>query len=117
MSLYLGSVPISFPSPSKSILRGTGFFFLMHSFVDISSTNLYFAIFAFAFSISVGYFLVFIPSGLGVNEGLLVLSLVQKGLFGLEIATVISLVTRVWMIVNDLIFLAISWALNRLMDE
>jgi glycosyltransferase 2 family protein len=63
-------------------------------------------------SITLGILAVIAPGGLGVREGVLFFWLHQGGL-SVETATTISLVTRLWMLMGEILIFAFSFVLKR----
>ncbi|MGB8657340.1 MAG: lysylphosphatidylglycerol synthase domain-containing protein [Candidatus Zixiibacteriota bacterium] len=65
---------------------------------------------AFAFSLNVGFLAIFTPGGIGVREGILVflLSALFPSLFPLPVATLISLLSRLWITAGELLCFAIA---------
>jgi len=61
---------------------------------------------AFAFSVNIGFLALFVPGGIGVREGILVLLL--SSLFPLPIATLISLLARLWVTLAELLCFLIA---------
>ncbi len=61
---------------------------------------------AFAFSVNIGFLALFVPGGIGVREGILVLLL--SSLFPLPVATLISLLARLWVTVAELLCFSIA---------
>lgn len=89
------------------LIWGLSFFLFIHSFVGISFSKLMVIILIFCSGLNLGRFLVFIPAGLGVNES--VFTFFLKDFFNLGVSTLIALLTRIWLIVNDLIFLTVTF--------
>jgi uncharacterized membrane protein YbhN (UPF0104 family) len=65
---------------------------------------------AFAFSLTIGFLAVFVPGGLGVREGILVLLLSLY--FPLPVATLISIFSRLYISVVELGGFLVSWAIK-----
>jgi uncharacterized membrane protein YbhN (UPF0104 family) len=61
---------------------------------------------AFAFAFNIGFLALFVPGGIGVREGILVLLL--SSVFPVPIATLISLVARLWVTVAELLCFLIA---------
>ncbi len=61
---------------------------------------------AFAFAFNIGFLALFVPGGIGVREGILVLLL--SSLFPVPIATLIALLARLWVTVAELLCFLIS---------
>ncbi|OGE81324.1 MAG: hypothetical protein A2826_02080 [Candidatus Doudnabacteria bacterium RIFCSPHIGHO2_01_FULL_43_23] len=81
------------------LLVGIGYFFFLSSFLPVGFTRLPWFIAVFAASVTAGYVFVIAPGGLGVREGIMVLLL--ESVFGLEIATVIAIATRLWSAISE----------------
>lgn len=91
-----------------AILNGISFFYISKSiFPDLDFSNMLFLIGAMSLAGAASMLAFFAPSGLGVREGIL---LVLLGLImPAEYALVITVFTRLWSILVDLIFYAISF--------
>jgi uncharacterized membrane protein YbhN (UPF0104 family) len=61
---------------------------------------------AFAFAFNIGFLALFVPGGIGVREGILVLLL--SSVFPVPIATLISLLARLWVTVAELLCFLIA---------
>jgi uncharacterized membrane protein YbhN (UPF0104 family) len=61
---------------------------------------------AFAFSLNIGFLALFTPGGIGVREGILVFLL--SSLFPLPVSTLISLLSRLWITVGELLCFLIA---------
>lgn len=61
---------------------------------------------AFAFSVNIGFLALFVPGGIGVREGILVLLL--SSFFPLPVATLIALLARLWVTVAELLCFLIA---------
>jgi uncharacterized membrane protein YbhN (UPF0104 family) len=66
----------------------------------------------FSFSIIVGLIAIGIPQGLGVREGVLTLSL--QALVPLPVAVSISLFSRFWLVLCELLATLLWWGFDRL---
>jgi len=78
-----------------------GFFYFVKAFTEVSSTDLVYLSGAFAISAFAGFLAFFIPAGLGAREGLLIYLLAS--VTGNTMAIIISLASRLWIIVVDLL--------------
>ena len=65
---------------------------------------------AFAFSLNIGFLAIFTPGGIGVREGVLVFLL--SSFFPLPVSTLISLLSRLWMTVGELLCFLIALPLK-----
>ncbi len=61
---------------------------------------------AYAFSLNIGFLAIFTPGGIGVREGVLVFLL--SSFFPLPVSTLISLLSRLWMMTGELICFLIA---------
>jgi uncharacterized membrane protein YbhN (UPF0104 family) len=61
---------------------------------------------AFAFSLNIGFLALFAPGGIGVREGVLVFLL--SSFFSLPVSTLISLLSRLWITVGELLCFLIA---------
>ena len=70
---------------------------------------------AFAFSVNIGFLVLFVPGGIGVREGFLVLLLSSlfPAFFPVPVATLISLLARLWVTVAELLCFLIAIPLKR----
>jgi len=86
------------------IIQGAAFFLLLNSIYS-TPLNLFMAIAgSHVISWTIGFLVLFAPGGMGVREG--VLALLLKTLIPLPIALGISLLSRIWVIVCELILAA-----------
>jgi uncharacterized membrane protein YbhN (UPF0104 family) len=83
------------------VLVGLGFFMFTYSFVDIDPHYWWSLVGLWSFSATAGLLIVLAPYGLGVKEGLLTLLL--RPLMPIESAVVISIASRIWVIVGELV--------------
>lgn len=85
---------------------GVAFNIFIRSLTPFSWNLLPFLSSAFAFSYIIGFLSVFVPGGLGVREGILVFYL--SSYFPLPVATLIALLSRLWMTAAEILCLAVS---------
>jgi len=91
-------------------LFGLAFMVFIKSIIPVS-WNLYFSLTgAFAFSLTLGFLAVFVPGGLGVREGILVLLLSLY--FPLPVATLLSIFSRLWISALELCGFLVSWTIK-----
>jgi hypothetical protein len=114
-------VQVGFPTLMRAfLLYGVGFFLsgLSYFFFATSITdtlgweNFWFLLGAFNLAGAVGIAAVFVPSGLFVREGLQVLLL--SAVVPVEMALVISISSRVWSLLVDLLFFITAYVLKGL---
>ncbi|MEO0123064.1 MAG: lysylphosphatidylglycerol synthase domain-containing protein [candidate division WOR-3 bacterium] len=85
---------------------GIGFFFLINSFYPVSCSKFIDLTGVFSISWNLGFIALFAPAGLGVREG--ILTLLLSLYFPKPIAIIISLLSRLWITVAEILFAAIS---------
>lgn len=84
------------------LFQGIAFFFLIKSFYQqISAENLFSLIGIYALSWMLGFIVLIAPGGLGVREGSILLFL--KDIFPIGIASLIALISRVWITIHELL--------------
>lgn len=88
---------------------GIAFNIFIRSLTPYSWNLLPFVSSAFIFSYIIGFLSVFVPGGLGVREGILVFYL--SSYFPVPVATLIALLSRLWMTAAEILGLAISFRL------
>ncbi len=88
------------------VIYGIGFFLLIRSFYPVNLGNLVDLIGAFAISWNLGFVALFAPAGLGIREG--ILTLLLSLYFPRPVAIIISLLSRIWITVAEVIFALIS---------
>lgn len=90
-----------------ALLSGLSLFFIAKAvYIDLSYSDIFFVMGVGNLSTALSMLAIFAPSGLGVREGVQVLLL--SVIMPTEYALVIAVVTRLWSIVIDLLFFAIS---------
>lgn len=90
-------------------IYGIAFNIFIISLTPYSWNLLLFTASAFIFSYIIGFLSIFVPGGLGVREGILVFWL--SSYFPLPVATLISLLSRLWMTAAEILGLAVSFKL------
>ncbi|NLK50581.1 MAG: flippase-like domain-containing protein [Candidatus Cloacimonetes bacterium] len=90
------------------LLYGVGFLFLCKS---LGSPGYYTQIIIFPFATVLGMVAIFIPGGIGVREGLLVLLLVYSGL-SLEASTTVSVSSRIWFLIGEVLTFIVGFSLS-----
>jgi uncharacterized membrane protein YbhN (UPF0104 family) len=94
-----------------AFISGTAFFFLTMAIAPNVTWHMYFYLVgAFNLAGAVGMLAIFVPSGLGVRDGLLLVLL--NAVFPPEIALVITIVSRLWSAIIDVLFLAVARTSN-----
>ncbi len=88
------------------IIYGIGFFLLINSFYSVSCSKFIALTGVFAISWNLGFIALFAPAGLGIREG--ILTLLLSLYFPKPIAIIISLLSRLWITVAEIIFAIIS---------
>jgi len=101
---YKEIIEIIFYNTIVLILNGIGFFLLINSIIHLSWLNIAGVIGIYSLAGILGT-LAFVPSGLGVREGILAGFL--QLYFPAGVAVLISLIARIWATIPDLILLAL----------
>ena len=89
------------------ILQGLGFFFLAKSFYDLDLGWLKRFIGVYLSSWTIGFVAIFAPGGLGIREGSLALLL--QGSFPTGLAVSLSLLSRVWITILELLLFILAF--------
>ena len=92
------------------LIYGWSFYFFINSFYHCELNTYFFLTGAFAISTLFGFLAFFTPGGLGVREG--VLMYLMSFSFPISIATLVSLLSRIWSIIIELIILFIIYFIN-----
>ena len=91
-----------------ALLNGLSFFFITKSLdAGLSYHNLLFVMGASNLAGALGMLAIFIPSGIGVREGVQLVLL--SAIMPKEIALVVVVVSRVWSVAVDLLFFGLGW--------
>jgi hypothetical protein len=90
---------------------GWAFFLFINSIYRIGAEHILYLAGAFSAASLIGMFSVFVPSGLGVREGVLILMLAP--IVSVEAAIVISFASRLWFTATELTGIAASWMFMR----
>lgn len=92
-------------------LAHVGLFRSMHS--TIGDTSFWVAIMVSVFSWFIGYVTLITPMGLGVREATFANTLAANSTLPIATAGLVALISRVWMVVSELIFLGIVMIFSR----
>lgn len=92
------------------LVFGWAFYFFINSFFQYSINSYFFTTGAFAIAGLIGFVALFAPAGIGVREGILIFILTF--IFPAAIATLISLISRIWMTICELLLLGIVFSLT-----
>ena len=94
------------------LIVGLGFYMLTCSIYPLPVSQFLYAAGIYGISCIIGILAIFAPSGIGVREGIMVLGL---GLvMPSEYAVIISIISRLWMSVSELILIGIAFVVNKL---
>ncbi len=94
------------------LVAGVGFYMLTCSIYPLPPSQLLYAAGVFGLSCIIGILAVFAPSGIGVREGIM---LVGLGLvMPEEYAMIVSILSRLWMTVAELLLIGIVLVINKL---
>jgi len=88
-----------------------GFFVLIKGLYDGNLT--FDLLFAYAFACSLSILVIFTPGGIGIREGLLVGYLLLSG-FNIQIATTISLTSRLWGLVGEVFIFIVGFISDKI---
>jgi len=94
---------------------GIGFWFLIRSFIYIDSALLPMTTCAFIISWVIGLFVFFTPGGIGTREAILIVILNLH--LPVYISAFIALMARIWWVLGELIWLFLSYTMNRFGGE
>lgn len=93
------------------LVFGFAFFLFINSIYRIGAEHVLYLAGAFSAASLIGMFSVFVPSGLGVREGVLILMLAP--IVSVEAAIVISFASRLWFTATELTGVGASWIFMR----
>jgi hypothetical protein len=93
------------------LVFGVAFFLFINSIYRIGTEHILYLAGAFSAASLIGMFSVFVPSGLGVREGVLILMLAP--IVSVEAAIVISFASRLWFTATELTGVGASWIFMR----
>ena len=93
------------------LVFGIAFFLFINSIYRIGTEHILYLAGAFSAASLIGMFSVFVPSGLGVREGVLILMLAP--IVSVEAAIVISFASRLWFTATELTGVGASWIFMR----
>jgi uncharacterized membrane protein YbhN (UPF0104 family) len=95
-----------------TFVNGWACFLLVHSLVPSLPTSLFlYIVGAFALAGAIGMATPLLPSGIGVRDGALLVLL--AAVFPRDIALAVTVISRIWQIVADLIFFGAAWLVRR----
>jgi len=94
---------------------GISFWFLIRSFIYIDSELLPMTTYAFIISWVIGLFVFFTPGGIGTREAVLIVILNLH--LPVYISVFIALIARIWWVLGELIWLFLSYIMDRFGDE
>jgi len=92
------------------LIFGWAFYFFINSFYALSVEHYFFITGAFAIAGIIGFVSVFAPAGLGVREGVLIFTL--SLVLTTAMSSLISLISRLWMTLSEILLLLIVFALD-----
>jgi uncharacterized membrane protein YbhN (UPF0104 family) len=88
------------------------FYCFVNSLINVSVNNIFFLGGAMALSWLIGFLVLIAPSGMGVREGTLYYLLIKK--FTPSSATLISVLSRIWLIIAEIATFFIIYGIDRL---
>ncbi|MBE5958096.1 MAG: hypothetical protein E7254_04440 [Lachnospiraceae bacterium] len=96
------------------IICGIGFYMLVNSFNPINASEFLFVGGVYGLAVTVGFFAVFAPSGIGVREWVMIFAFTTlTGLMSNGMAGIISVVARLWASVAELLLIAMAAMVNK----
>ncbi len=96
-------------------IAAIAFIFLIMSITSVNISDMAGIIAAFCLANGLGVAALFVPSGLGVREG--VMATLLKSYFPFSIAILISLLARVWTTVNEVLFAVLAYTFFKLKNK
>lgn len=95
-----------------TFLNGASCFLLIHALVPNLPANLFlYIVGSFGLAGAIGMATPFLPSGIGVRDGALLVLL--AAVFPRDIALAITVVSRIWQVAVDVLFFAVAWVFQR----
>ena len=85
---------------------GIAFYFLINSVTFITPSKIPILTGSFAISNTIGVMALFAPAGLGVREG--ILAVLLNNFFPISLAILLSLLSRIWVSIGELVMMGIS---------
>jgi glycosyltransferase 2 family protein len=97
------------------LVFGWSFYFFIRSLYPLSADHYFFITGAFAIASIIGAVSVFAPAGLGVREGVVIFLL--SIIFSTAISSLISILSRIWMILSEILLLAIIFLIDLILKR
>jgi len=97
------------------LIYGFAFLLFIRSFAVVHLQQYFLLTGIFAIAYILGFLSFFAPGGLGIREG--ILTYLLSFYFPLSLATVVPLVSRIWMTIGEVIGLGISFKMRRIHKE
>jgi glycosyltransferase 2 family protein len=94
------------------LVFGFAFFVFINSFYKLSINHYFYITGSLSLSSLIGFFALFAPAGLGVREGILILTL--KNIVSVQIAGIISIVSRIWTTVGELLLILVFFIYDKI---
>lgn len=115
-------IPMSYPDLLKVVVlficnwlvAGSGFFMLVHAIYPVAVSQWLYIGGIYGLSTIIGILALFAPSGLGVREGILMAGLLL--IMPEEYAVTISLISRLWQTVAEIILVAGAFLVNKIVN-
>lgn len=89
------------------LILGLGFYMLVNSIYAVPFKDFFFVAGSYALACIIGILAVFAPSGIGVRESIMVLTL--KTIIPEPITIVISVIARIWATIGELVLVLLTW--------
>lgn len=92
------------------LIIGTGFYFMINSFVYISYTKIPILAGSISLAGTIGLLSIFVPAGIGIREG--ILALLLSNILSSHMAVLSSLMCRVWLTTGEVVMLIVAYNLR-----
>jgi uncharacterized membrane protein YbhN (UPF0104 family) len=89
------------------LILGLGFYMLVNSIVVVEIRDFFFIAGSYALACIIGILAVFAPSGIGVRESIMVLTL--RAIISEPIAIVVSVIARIWATIGELVLVLLTY--------
>lgn len=115
---YLNMIKIVVLFILNWIISGIAFYMLVNSFIPIPYTKMLYVGGVFGLAVTIGFFAIFAPSGIGVREAVMIFGFTtMTNLMSPGMAGVIAVVSRLWVSLSELILIFISFVINYILTK
>lgn len=100
------------------IISGIAFYMLVNSFIPIPYSKMLYVGGVFGLAVTIGFFAVFAPSGIGVREAVMIFGFTtMTNLMSPGMAGVIAVVSRLWVSISELILILAAYVATKIFDR